>query len=102
MLETFDAPDASLVTGSRDTTLTPLQSLFLMNHRFVQDQAVAISSRVMKQPVNERLEYAYLLTLGRLPSPSERKLAMDYLSDEEKLPLFCQALMCTVEFSSID
>jgi cytochrome c553 len=102
MLETFDAPDASLVTGSRDTTLTPLQSLFLMNNRFVQDQAVAISSRVMKQPVSQRLEYAYLLTLGRLPSPSERELVTDYLTDEEKLPLLCQAILCTVEFSSID
>jgi len=102
MLETFDAPDASLVTGSRDTTLTPLQSLFLMNNRFVQDQAVAISSRVMKQPVSQRLEYAYVLTLGRLPSPSERKHVMDYLTDEEKLPLVCQALLSTVEFSSID
>lgn len=102
MLETFDAPDASLVTGSRDTTLTPLQSLFLMNNRFVQDQAVAISSRVMKQPVNQRLEYAYLLMLGRRPSPSERNLVMDYLTDEEKLPYLCQAILCTVEFSSID
>jgi cytochrome c553 len=102
MLETFDAPDASLVTGSRDTTLTPLQSLFLMNNRFVQDQAVAISSRVMKQPVSQRLEYAYLLTLGRPPSPSERRLVMDYLTDEKKLPLVCQALLSTVEFSSID
>ena len=102
MLETFDAPDASLVTGSRDTTLTPLQSLFLMNSRFVQELAVAISSRVMKQPANQRLEYAYLLMLGRPPSPSERKLVMDYLTDDEKLPLVCQALLSTVEFSSID
>jgi cytochrome c553 len=102
MLETFDAPDASLVTGSRDTTLTPLQSLFLMNSRFVQDQAVAISSRVMKQPASQRLEYAYLLTLGRRPSPSESKLVLDYLTDEEKLSLLCQVLLCTVEFSSID
>lgn len=102
MLETFDAPDASLVTGSRDTTLTPLQSLFLMNNRFVQEQASAISSRVMKQPANQRLEYAYLLTLGRLPSPSERILVMDYMTQEEKLPLVCQALLSMVEFSSID
>jgi cytochrome c553 len=102
ILETFDAPDASLVTGNRDTTLTPLQSLFLMNNRFVQDQAVAISSRVMKQPVSQRLEYAFLLTLGRTPSPSERKLVMDYMTDDEKFPLVCQALLSTVEFSSID
>lgn len=102
MLETFDAPDASLVTGSRDTTLTPLQSLFLMNNRFVQEQSIAISRGVMKQPANQRLEYAYLLTLGRQPSPSERKIVTDYLTDEEKLPLVCQILICTVEFSSID
>ncbi len=102
MLETFDAPDASLVTGSRDTTLTPLQSLFLMNNRFVQEQASAISNRVMKQPASQRLEYAYLLTLGRLPTVSESKLVIDYLTNEEKLPLLCQALLSTVEFSSID
>lgn len=102
MLETFDAPDASLVTGSRDTTSTPLQSLFLMNNRFVQEQAVAISNRVMKQPASQRLEYAYLLMLGRPPSPSERKLVMDYLTNDEKLPLVCQVLLSTVEFSSID
>lgn len=102
MLETFDAPDASLVTGSRDTTLTPLQSLFLMNNRFVQDQAMAISSRVMMQPANQRLDYAYRLMLGRLPTPSERELVMDYWNDEEKLTLLCQAILCTVEFSSID
>ena len=102
MLETFDAPDSSLVTGSRDTTLTPLQSLFLMNNRFVQEQAVAISNRVMKQPASQRLEYAYLLMLGRPPSPSERKLVMDYLTNDEKLPLVCQVLLSTVEFSSID
>lgn len=102
MLEMFDAPDASLVTGSRDTTLTPLQSRFLMNNRFVQDQAIAISSRVIKQPASQRLKFTYLLTLGRLPSPSESKLVSDYLINEEKLPLLCQALLCTVEFSSID
>lgn len=102
MLETFDAPDASLVTGSRDTTLTPLQSLYLMNNRFVQDQAAAISSRVMKQPEKQRLDYAYRLMLGRLPSTSERNIVMDYWTDEEKLPLLCQAILCTVEFSSID
>ncbi|XZE22414.1 PSD1 and planctomycete cytochrome C domain-containing protein [Pirellulaceae bacterium SH449] len=102
MMETFDAPDASLVTGSRDTTLTPLQSLFLMNNRFVQNQALAISNRVMKQPASQRLEYAYLLMLGRLPTASERILVMDYLTDEKKLPHVCQAILCTVEFSSID
>jgi len=50
MLETFDAPDASLVTGSRDTTLTPLQSLFLMNNRFVQDQAIVLADQLAGLP----------------------------------------------------
>jgi len=73
-----------------------------MNNRFVQDQAMAISSRVMKQPVSQRLEYAYRLMLGRLPTVSEKKIVMDYLTEEKKLPLLCQAILCTVEFSSID
>lgn len=110
MLETFDAPDASLVTGSRDTTLTPLQSLFLMNNRFVQEQAEGLSERVVKRPPSERIEYAYLITLGRMPREEEKQLAISFLesngsvkvSTQQKLTNYCQAIICTTEFNWID
>jgi len=110
MLETFDAPDASLVTGNRDTTSSPLQSLFLLNSRFVRRQAEGLSQRVTKCPPGERIEFAYLLTLGRKPREEEQQLAISFMEDvgsaqistQQKLADYCQAIISTSEFSSID
>ncbi|MBL6707581.1 MAG: PSD1 domain-containing protein [Planctomycetaceae bacterium] len=110
MLEIFDAPDASLVTGTRETTSSPLQSLYLMNNEFVQRQAGALSHRVSEQPANDRTGFAYLLIIGREPTDSELQLATTFMNriadsahdGNQKLTAFCQALLCTAEFSSID
>lgn len=111
MLELYDAPDASLVTGIRDTTASPLQSLYMLNNAFVQTHADALAMRLAKSPADERINDAYLLTLGRLPTETEKGLAMAFINqiDEtssldrhEKLAAYCQALFCTAEFSSID
>jgi cytochrome c553 len=80
MLETFDAPDASLVTGSRDTTLSPLQSLFLMNNRFVQDQAVALADWLNDLPQKQQIVKIYEAALGRTPTQQEHQLASEFLA----------------------
>jgi len=80
ILETFDAPDASLVTGSRDTTSSPLQALFLMNNKFVQDQAVALAERVAGVSQDEQITRLYELALGRSPTKRERQLAREFLA----------------------
>lgn len=80
ILETFDAPDASLVTGSRDTTLTPLQSLFLMNNRFVQNQAVALADRLEYLPQKQQVAKLYEVALARTPTEQEQQLATDFLA----------------------
>jgi hypothetical protein len=83
MLETFDAPDASLVTGSRNTTSSPLQSLYLMNNQFVQDQAVALAERVAEFPQDEQIDRVYELAFGRSPTKIERQLATEFLAKLE-------------------
>lgn len=80
MLETFDAPDASLVTGSRDTTSSPLQSLFLMNNAFVQKQAAAFAARLDAEPKERQIVSAYEICLGRPPTERELQLATEYLA----------------------
>jgi hypothetical protein len=110
VLELFDAPDASLVAGSREQTSSPLQSLFLMNNPFVQRQAEGLAQRVAKRPPSEQIDYAYLLSLGRKPRAEEKQLANSFMNDigsarlstQQKLTAYCQALICTTEFSSID
>lgn len=79
MLETFDSPDASLVTGSRDTTSSPLQSLYLMNNAFVQRQAVALAERLGDLSREQQITSLYELALGRAPMNTERRLAHEYL-----------------------
>ena len=111
MLEVFDAPDASLVTGARDATSSPVQSLYLMNNDFVQARAEALSRRVLERPASQRLDDTFMPTLGRPPTDSERNLAVKFITEvdatssltkDEKLTAVCQALLSTSEFSSID
>jgi cytochrome c553 len=111
ILDVFDAPDAGLVTGSRETTSSPLQSLFLMNNKFVQIRAAALTERLSTYPASQRLDSAYMLVLGRKPSDTEQAQAMAFIADvgnvssltkNQKLAAYCQALLCTTEFSSID
>ena len=84
MLETFDAPDASLVTGSRDITSSPLQSLFLMNNPFVQDQSVALANRLAGVPQEQRIATVYEIAFGRSPTQRERQLAELFLARLEQ------------------
>lgn len=79
MLETFDAPDASLVIGSRETTSSPLQSLFLMNNSFVQDHAAALAERLGNLPREKQITMAYEYAFGRQPTDRERELASQFL-----------------------
>ena len=115
-LELFDAPDASNVTGARETTVVPLQALYAMNDNFVRQQAEAFATRLAAQPSKTRIDFAHLTALGRLPTPRERQMsahfAQKFRSDQrgtesvelqqKTLAAYCQALMCTAEFSVID
>lgn len=115
-LELFDAPDASNVTGSRETTTVPLQALYSMNHDFVQRQAEAFAERLMREPSSSRINFAYLSAFGRMPTDRERQMgslfAQKFRADErgtdnaelqlKTLAAYCQALICTAEFSLID
>lgn len=107
MLEVFDAPDASLVMGSRETTSSPLQALYLMNNAFVARQAEALAERIEKAPREKQIEMAYKIVFGRLPTASERQLGRAFLdqptaSSMTPLASYCQALLCTTEFQTID
>ncbi len=110
MLELFDAPDASLVSGARETTSSPLQSLYLMNNSFVQRQAEGLAKRVQQFPPRERIKQAYRIALGRSPTDEQQQLAHNFInclsesrmSTEAKLMTYCQALLCATEFSTID
>ncbi|MBA4192146.1 MAG: hypothetical protein C0467_29570 [Planctomycetaceae bacterium] len=112
MLDLFDAPDASLVMGVRETTTSPLQGLYLMNSPFVRRQAEGLASRVLAAKSEDPITTAHLLAYGRPPTDKQRATANDFMTnfkraatteklsdiDRRSLQAYCHALLCSAEF----
>jgi hypothetical protein len=120
-LTLFDFPDASLVSGQRDSTNVPAQSLFLMNNPQAIAAADAFAKRLGKMEVKnpqERFLKAFELAFGRLPTAEEgsavrsffQRFTADYLKGKSAteqtrqqaqsvaLSAFCQSLFGSAEF----
>ncbi len=112
VLEHFDFAETSMVTGSRETTNVPTQSLYLMNSPWVQARSDAMAARLMREAENEddRIERAFLLCFGRHPDSTEVLRSREYLqqeravADSEQMVFarFSQALLSTAEFRNLD
>jgi cytochrome c553 len=106
MLDLFDAPDASMVSGTRSTTASPLQALFMVNSPLLAEQSAAFAGRIAAQPAAWQADFAWMAALGRPPTARERELAAKFLQTPGKqdraLAALAQALFCTGEFSTID
>ena len=120
-LETFDAPIMQTNCNRRMNSVSPLQSLTLMNDDFVVENASAFAERVASMSngnLEEQIEKGYLLALSRKPSREEVQIARAHLAREEDLYLksnaapeqarkealesFCHLLFLTNEFLYID
>ena len=95
-LGVFDYPIIDTNCTRRVPSATPLQSLTMLNDDFVWQSAAALTERSKGE-----VDSAYLLTLGRAPSASERDLAATYLK-ANTFKTFAQALLSSNEFLYID
>ncbi|HVV99752.1 MAG TPA: DUF1553 domain-containing protein, partial [Planctomycetaceae bacterium] len=113
LFEVFDFADPSMPTGVRNVSTVAPQALFLMNHPFVRDQSKVTAERWLKEaPQSEegRVELAYRSALGRVPTATEKKLALDYLrvfssqpgGETEAWRRLCHALFASVDFRFVD
>src|SRR5258707_11119717 len=78
-LMTFDAPDRETCTVRRARTNTPLQALVLMNDPTYVEAARKLAERTMTAggaTPEERINFAYRLTLSRLPKEAERNILL--------------------------
>jgi hypothetical protein len=81
----FDAPDATSTCTRRVRSNTPLQALTLLNDESYIEFARAMAKRVLKEapPTDAaRLDYSFLLTVGRRPKPAERDRLAKFLASE--------------------
>lgn len=115
MLELFNAPDASNVTGARETTTVPLQALHGLNSAFTRRQAEAFARRIAQKSVIDQIDFAWLTAFSRPPTSTERELANTFLFKTEArlaldaaearhqaLIIFAQSLLCAAEFTVLD
>lgn len=119
MLQVFDFPEPSNISGARDVTTVATQALYLMNNDFVLDQAEKFAERLIGQSSlgdQARIDLAYRLALGRQPSSAERadalrfvKQAQESLAGNKKdngslkaWTAVCQALFASAEFRYLE
>jgi mono/diheme cytochrome c family protein len=96
----FDCPDAALVAPRRNVSTTALQSLNLLNSRFVVQQAGFFAQRLEAEAGPDRARQAergFRLAFGRGPSPTERAAAIQ-LINSHGTAAFCRALYNANEF----
>jgi hypothetical protein len=88
MLETFDFPEPSESKSVREVTTVPSQALFLMNSRFVIDQARNAAAHLLAEELatpQDRVNRAYRQVFGRTATAAEvnRSLVFIHAAQEE-------------------
>ncbi len=84
-LELFDFPDASLVSGARDDTSVPAQGLYMLNNPQVMKWADAAAGKLKKyDSETEKIQAAFKMTLGRLPTAKEEAAAASFMTKFKK------------------
>jgi hypothetical protein len=88
LMEVFDAPDTLLSCARREQSTHAPQALELLNGQTSNTLAVAFADRLLKErsTAGERIDYAWRLTAGRLPTASEKALATKFLADAPNDP----------------
>jgi hypothetical protein len=86
--EVFDAPDTLLSCARREQSTHAPQALELLNGQTSNELAAALADRLLKErsTTTARVDYAWRLTTGRLPTPAEKSLAMKFFVDKPNDP----------------
>lgn len=85
--DVFDAPFWFTSASSRDTTTTPIQSLFLINSQQLLQRAQALAQRVRSEhpgDLSAQITHVYRLTLGREPKSEELSSALAFIDDQKR------------------
>jgi hypothetical protein len=103
LMDTLDCPDASLLVPRRNTTLTALQALSLLNNPFMTRQAEHLAERVAKECPNlpSQVAAAFELATARPPTPDELQTLTDYATGHG-LPNACRVILNSNEFVFVD
>ena len=102
-MECLDCADPSILTPKRNTTLTAIQALALLNNPFCTRQAEHLAERLrtIDPHAPGQIEAAYRLALGRRPSEREVSALVQYAS-KFGLAAACRVIFNSNEFVFVD
>lgn len=102
-MESLDCADPSLNVPARNTTITALQALALLNNKFMVRQAEHFAERVSKTAteVPRQINAACQLALGRSATDKEQQLLVAY-TKEHGLKNTCRLIFNMNEFLFVD
>jgi hypothetical protein len=85
-VEVFDAPDTLLSCARREQSTHAPQALELLNGQTSNDLAGSFATRILKERDTPaaRIDYAWRLAAGRVPTADEKALALKFLGDAGK------------------
>lgn len=108
----FDVPEPNIASDLRNVTTIPQQQLFVLNSVFTTEMAKAFANRLGQTAADDqgRLNVAWQLAYGRLPSAVELETAIEFLRDQEaeagadklsRWEQLCHALLSSNEFAFV-
>jgi hypothetical protein len=102
-MDTLDCPDASQFTPARSVSVTALQALAMLNDRFMIRQSEHFAARVAQAHprLEEQVQAAYLLALGRPPSEKELAALTKYAA-RHGMANACRVLLNSNEFMFVN
>jgi hypothetical protein len=81
-VEVFDAPDTLLSCARREQSTHAPQALELLNGQTSNELAASLANRLIREraTASDRVDYAWRLAAGRLPTADEKALALKFLA----------------------
>jgi hypothetical protein len=103
-LDAFDCPDPSTKTPKRAVTMTPVQSLALLNNSFVLRMSDRFAERIRREAggdVAKQVRRCWRIAYGRLPDEAELRRTVPFVK-EHGLPALCRVVFNSNEFLFAD
>ncbi len=104
LLEVLDAPVPQVSAPTRRTSITPSQSLAMLNGRLVTEEAHHCAARLEREggeDSRDRISFAFRLALSRAPSRAELRRYNDFVA-EQGWAAVCRVLFNANEFVHAD
>ena len=98
-MDCLDCADASQLTATRNTSVTALQALAMLNNRFMVRQSEHFAARLatISSDRTTQIQAAYKLAFGRMPTDKETA-ALGQYAEKHTLANACRLLLNSNEF----